>query len=220
MSDAALAPETGHVLITDDEAVVRQSLMFLFRSRGLSAQEFSGGEDLLAFAATPEAHALHPAVLLLDMRMGGIDGAETFARLQDQGLLADVPVIFLTGHGDVPMAVDALKRGAFDFVEKPFAGNALADRVIEGLKVARERRARGAAQSGVNARLESLTARERQVMELILKGKLNKQIADTLGITLRTVEVHRSRVLAKMAVRNAVELAALLPPMPAEAFRA
>jgi two-component system response regulator DctR len=115
-------------------------------------------------------------------------------------------VIFLTGHGDVPMAVDTLKRGAFDFFEKPFNDNQLMDRVEEAL--AQSRRAGAAA--AVQSRLASLSAREREVLDLILAGKLNKVVADQLGISMRTVEVHRAHIFDKMQVKTAVELAGLL----------
>lgn len=145
--------------------------------------------------------------------MGGI---ELFDRLLEAG--CRLPVIFLTGHGDVPMAVSALKKGAFDFVEKPFNDNELVDRVIAALKLDAERRQAAASAESINARMERLTARERQVMELILAGKLNKVIATELAVSMRTVEVHRSSVFEKMGVRTAVELAQLLlsanPPAP------
>jgi two-component system response regulator DctR len=117
-----------------------------------------------------------------------------------------LPVIFLTGHGDVPMAVDTLKRGAFDFFEKPFNDNALMDRVQQGLAGSRE----AGAMALVHARLATLTTREREVLDLILTGNMNKVVADKLGISMRTVEVHRAHVFDKMQVKTAVELAGLL----------
>jgi two-component system response regulator DctR len=118
-----------------------------------------------------------------------------------------MPAIFLTGHGDVPLAVKALKRGAFDFIEKPFNDNELADRVIEALQFEESRRGRDADKAQVNERLAALTERELEVMAAILAGKLNKVIADELQIAMRTVEVHRARIFEKMGVRSAVELA-------------
>jgi two-component system response regulator DctR len=115
-------------------------------------------------------------------------------------------VIFLTGHGDVPMAVDTLKRGAFDFFEKPFNDNKLMDRVEEALALSRQ----AGAVAAVHERLASLSAREREVLDLILLGKMNKVIADKLGISMRTVEVHRAHIFDKMKVKTAVELAGLL----------
>ena len=118
-----------------------------------------------------------------------------------------MPVIFLTGHGDVPMAVSSLKNGAFDFVEKPCNDNDLVDRVLEALKLDKARCAAAATADSVNAQISQLTTRERQVMALVLAGKLNKVIADELQISMRTVEVHRASLLEKMEVRTAVELA-------------
>jgi two-component system response regulator DctR len=119
-------------------------------------------------------------------------------------------VIFLTGHGDVPMAVAALKKGAFDFFEKPFNDNDLATRVVEAIASDVQQRAQAASTSSINDRLAGLTSRERQVMELIIVGKFNKVIADELGISMRTVEVHRANLFEKMGVRTAVELSQLL----------
>jgi len=118
-----------------------------------------------------------------------------------------MPVIFLTGHGDVPMAVSTLKNGAFDFVEKPCNDNDLVDRVLEALKLDKARCAAAATADSINAQIGQLTTRERQVMALVLAGKLNKVIADELQISMRTVEVHRASLLEKMEVRTAVELA-------------
>jgi two-component system response regulator DctR len=140
--------------------------------------------------------------------MDGMSGPELFDILCERG--SRLPVIFLTGHGDVPMAVSALKKGAFDFVEKPCNDNELVNRVIEALKLDENRRAAASGADSVNALVSRLTTREQQVMELILAGKLNKVIADELQISMRTVEVHRANLFEKMGVRTAVELAQLL----------
>jgi two-component system response regulator DctR len=140
--------------------------------------------------------------------MDGMSGPELFDILCERG--SKLPVIFLTGHGDVPMAVSALKKGAFDFVEKPCNDNELVNRVIEALKLDENRRAAASGADSVNALASRLTTREQQVMELILAGKLNKVIADELQISMRTVEVHRANLFEKMGVRTAVELAQLL----------
>jgi two-component system response regulator DctR len=129
-----------------------------------------------------------------------------FDQLAARELTQSFPVIFLTGHGDVPMAVDSLKRGAFDFFEKPFNDNKLMDRVQEALAASEQ----AAASAGVRARLAALSTREREVLDLILDGKMNKVIADKLGISMRTVEVHRAHIFDKMNVKTAVELARLL----------
>jgi two-component system response regulator DctR len=143
--------------------------------------------------------------------MDGISGIEVHDELLARG--STIPVIFLTGHGDVAAAVAALKKGAFDFVEKPFNDNELVDRVLEAMRLDAARRAEGDQQASVAARLATLTARERQVMERIVAGDYNKTIADALDIAVRTVEVHRSKVFEKMNVSSAVELANLLSRM-------
>lgn len=203
------------VYLVDDEDVVREALAWLLRSRRLLSEGFASAEAFEAMLArkTPAMLAgwpSAPSCLLLDMRMPGISGLALFERLAERGLIEALPVIFLTGHGDVPTAVSAVKRGAFDFVEKPFSDNALVDRIEQALKVseaairARERRER------VRRRLDELTERERDVMRLVIEGRPNKLIADELAISVRTVEVHRARVFEKMDVRSAVELANLL----------
>jgi two-component system response regulator DctR len=145
---------------------------------------------------------------VLDIRMPGMSGMELFDKLQERGFR--LPVIFLTGHGDVAMAVGAVKKGAFDFVEKPCHDNELVDKVLAALAFDASRRASHAQSAGLAARLQRLTPREHEVMQRILAGKLNKVIADELGIAMRTVEVHRASVFEKMAVKSAVELAGLL----------
>ena len=206
--DPATPEGTECVFIVDDDEAIRDALSWLFRSRGVLARAFASAEDFLA-----EWSAGMVGCLLLDIRMGGMSGLDLFDRLQEVSIT--MPVIFLTGHGDVPMAVSALKKGALDFVEKPFNDNELVDRVIEALALAAERRQRDAGSAGIASRLATLTARERQVMDLVLAGKLNKVIADDLGITMRTVEVHRAHVFEKMGVKTAVELAQLLSSLGA-----
>ena len=193
----------GQVYIVDDDDAIRDALAWLLESRGVHARTFASAEDFLA-EWTPGLSGC----LLLDIRMGGMSGLDLFRRLRDLG--CGSPAIFLTGHGDVPMAVSALKEGARDFVEKPFNDNDLVDRVIEALDWEERRRAEAAGRADITARLALLTVRERQVMDLVLTGKFNKVIADDLGITMRTVEVHRAHVFEKMGVKTAVELAQLL----------
>ncbi|MGE5546216.1 MAG: response regulator transcription factor [Solirubrobacterales bacterium] len=199
----------GTVFIVDDDEAIRDALAWLFESRGVTARTFRSAEAFLAEWG-PEL----TGCLLLDIRMEGMSGLDLFDRLREMG--CGSPTIFLTGHGDVPMAVSALKKGARDFVEKPFNDNDLVDRVIEALAWEVRRRAEAADQASVAARLACLSQRERQVMERVLAGKLNKVIADDLGITMRTVEVHRAHVFEKMGVKTAVELAQLLSGFKAE----
>jgi two-component system response regulator DctR len=151
-----------------------------------------------------------PRVLLLDVRMPGTSGLVLFDRLAERGLLDTMPVIFLTGHADVPTAVDAVKRGAFDFCEKPFSDNALVDRIEKALGVSLRAVEAEGARSTLRAHIAELTERERDVMRLVVEGLPNKLIADQLAISVRTVEVHRARVFEKMEVKSAVELANLL----------
>jgi len=144
------------------------------------------------------------------VRMPGMSGLALFDQLIERGLQAAMPVIFLTGHADVPTAVDAVKRGAFDFCEKPFSDNALVDRIEQALQRSAEVLAQHRQHRGLQVRLTELTERERDVMRLVVEGLPNKLIADQLDISVRTVEVHRSRVFDKMNVKSAVELANLL----------
>ena len=190
--------------IVDDEDVIRDSLAWLARSRGIAACTYDTAEAFLAQAGA--SFDSGGDCVLLDVRMPGQNGVAVFDQLAGRGLTARLPVIFLTGHGDVPMAVDTLKRGAFDFFEKPFNDNQLMDRVEQALAVSRE----AGASAAVQARLSTLSTREREVLDLILAGKMNKVVADKLGISMRTVEVHRAHIFDKMQVKTAVELAGLL----------
>jgi two-component system response regulator DctR len=189
--------------IVDDEAVVRDALTWLATSRAIAARAYESGAQFLQQIGDFDAAG---DCVLLDVRMPDMNGVAVFDQLLTRGLAQRMPVIFLTGHGDVPMAVDTLKRGAFDFFEKPFNDNQLMDRVQEAL--ANSRRASDTA--AVHARLATLSTREREVLDLILAGKMNKVVADQLGISMRTVEVHRAHIFDKMQVKTAVELAGLL----------
>ncbi len=189
--------------IVDDEEVIRDALAWLAQSRGLTARGHAGGQAFLDSVGEPDPSG---DCVLLDVRMPDMNGVAVFDQIIGRGLLPRLPVIFLTGHGDVPMAVDSLKRGAFDFFEKPFNDNQLMDRVDQALAASRA----AAASDQVRARLATLSAREREVLDLILAGKMNKVVADELGISMRTVEVHRAHIFDKMQVKTAVELAGLL----------
>ncbi|HVL58735.1 MAG TPA: response regulator [Burkholderiaceae bacterium] len=210
---AAPAPDS-QVHIVEDDAVLADGLSLLFASRGLQTEHHPSAEAFLAYIDHNPEWLRVPTCLLLDVRMRDISGLELFDRLRARYPALPAPVIFLTGHADISMAVDAVKNGAFDFFEKPSNDNRLVDRVIEALAVAAQRLQRATSVEELRARLERLTARERAVMDLILAGKLNKVIADELGISVRTVEVHRANVFSKMGVRSAVELARLLEALP------
>lgn len=192
--------------IVDDEEAIRDSLIWLAESRQIHAAGYDGVQTFLDMLGTDYAFSSEGDCLLLDMRMPDMSGALLFDTLAARSLTQRMPVIFLTGHGDVPMAVDSLKRGAFDFFEKPFNDNKLMDRVQEALQASLQ----AGDQALVQTRLASLSSREREVMDLILEGRMNKVIADMMGISMRTVEVHRAHILSKMQVRTAVELARLL----------
>jgi two-component system response regulator DctR len=206
----ASAHANGTVHVVDDEDVVRDALAWLLRSRRLLPEQHPSADAFWAALQSGRIKLDGPACLLLDMRMPGMNGMALFEHLLERQWVGPLQVIFLTGHADVATAVAAVKRGAFDFVEKPFSDNALVDRVIEALQrsaavqdVARQR-------TRLLALLDELTEREREVMRLVIAGRANKLIADELDISVRTVEVHRARVFDKMGVRSAVELANIL----------
>jgi two-component system, LuxR family, response regulator DctR len=192
--------------IIDDEEVIRDSLVWLAKSRGIQTMTYESGKAFLAALDGISRTSAQGQCLLLDVRMPEVSGVALFDLLASRNLTQIFPVIFLTGHGDVPMAVDTLKRGAFDFFEKPFNDNKLMDRVQEALASSEQ----AAASAAIHTRLAALSAREREVLDLILDGKMNKVIADKLGISMRTVEVHRAHIFDKMNVKTAVELARLL----------
>jgi len=201
---------SGTVFVVDDEEVLRDALSWLLRSRRLLPRAFASADDFWAAIERGDVRADSPACLLLDMRMPGMNGMALFERLVEGGWTGLMPVIFLTGHADVATAVMAVKRGAFDFVEKPFSDNALVDRVVEALARSTEALAQRHARDDLRRHLSELTEREQEVMHLVIAGRANKQIADELDISVRTVEVHRARVFDKMDVKSAVELANLL----------
>ena len=207
-----MQPTSGDtVYIVDDDASVRDALAWLLRSRRLLSECFESAEAFELRLDDPGTGLpLQGACLLLDVRMPGLSGLALFERLVARGLTQALPVIFLTGHADVPTAVDAVKRGAFDFCEKPFSDNALVDRIEQALARSREHLQAQRERDVLRRRLAELTERERDVMGLVIEGLPNKLIADQLDISVRTVEVHRARVFDKMDVKSAVELANLL----------
>ena len=201
------------VYIVDDDAGVREALAWLLRSRRLLSESFDSAETFDAMLKA-QAAPCRSCCLLLDVRMPGMSGLALFDLLLARGELAGMPVIFLTGHADVPTAVDAVKRGAFDFYEKPFSDNALVDRIEQALAQSGAHLEQLRQRSSLQVRLHDLTERERDVMDLVVAGLPNKLIADQLEISVRTVEVHRARVFDKRQVKSAVERANLLRASP------
>ncbi len=205
-----MALDACEVLIIDDDADVREALGWLLRSRDVPSTAYSSFEACLPHLAGKIASDT-PLCMLLDIRMEGTSGVQVFTRMVADGVnLKRLPVIFLTGHGDISTAVEVVKQGAFDFFEKPATDNRLVDRVLLALEVSRQELARLMASLSSKERLAGLSDREREVMLHVARGQLNKIIAAELDISMRTVEVHRARVFDKLGVRSAPELALFL----------
>jgi FixJ family two-component response regulator len=187
------------VYLVDDDEAVRDSLGLLLRSVGLECEVYASALEFLE-AYDPLRHSC----LVADIRMPGLSGLELQQRLNEQR--ADVPVIFITGHGDVPMAVNAMKSGASDFVQKPFRDQDLIDRIHKALAQDRERREWRAHERVIRERLALLTPREAEVMKRVVRGQANKVIAMDLDVSQRTVELHRARVMRKLKMRSLAEL--------------
>lgn len=191
------------VYVVDDDDAVRSSLRLLLKSVGIPAVSFGSARDFLA-AYDPDV----PGCLVLDVRMPGMSGLELQEELNHRGAI--IPVIFITGHGDIPMAVEAMQHGAFDFLQKPFRDQDLIDRVQRAL--AADTRNRAALDEGhqIAERFESLTPREREVLALVTQGKANKVMAGDLGVSQRTVEIHRARVMEKMGANSLAQLVRMM----------
>ena len=183
------------VYIVDDDQAIRRAMDFLMRSVGLDYEIFHSADDFLAKYTDEFA-----GCLVLDIRMPGLGGLELQQKLLEVD--SSLPIIFVTGHGDVPMAVEAMQKGAFDFIQKPFRDQELLDRVSEAMKTDREIRSAREERAGVAKRIEKLTKREREVLDLVVTGKPNKIIAYELGVSQRTVEIHRARVMEKMEAKS------------------
>ncbi len=194
-------PQT--VFVVDDDDAVRNSLRLLLKSAGLQAEIFGSAPEFLA-----KYEAAQPGCVLLDVRMPGMSGLEMQHELNLRG--ATIPVIFITGHGDIPMAVEAMQHGAFDFLQKPFRDQELLDRVQRGLTRDAENRARLRHTDRIRERLASLSPREREVLELVTQGKANKMVAGDLGVSQRTVEIHRAHVMQKMEAGSLAELVRMM----------
>ncbi len=191
------------VYIVDDDEAVRDSLQWLLEANGFRARAYASAEDFLAMVRSPAGPA-PIACLVLDVRMPGMTGLELHDELVRGGL--NIPLIFITGHGDVPMAVSSMKKGAVDFLEKPFNDAQLCALVRQSLERATREHQQGNAERRATERLDRLTARERQVLDLIVAGRLNKQIADDLGISIKTVEAHRANIMDKLDTRTMADL--------------
>ncbi|MFP4145001.1 MAG: response regulator FixJ [Phycisphaeraceae bacterium] len=188
------------VAVIDDDRAVRDSLQWLLESGGLQIRAFATAQDFLA--ALEGGH--RPGAALVDVRLPGMSGLDLQQRLNEMGLC--LPVVIITGHGDVPVAVRAMKAGAVDFIEKPFNDQVLLDRVQEALEQGHRLRQEEADLQAIMQRIERLTPREREVMELVVQGWLNKQIAAELGLSPKTVEVHRAHVMEKMEADSLARL--------------
>lgn len=205
----APSPDTPLVYLVDDDEAVRDSLGLLLESVGLEHEVFASA---LAFldAYDPERHCC----LVADIRMPGMSGLDLQQRLNE--LRAGVPIVFITGHGDVPMAVNAMKAGATDFIQKPFRDQDLLDRIHKALALDREQRVWRAEEKMIRERLAKLTPRETEVMYRVVKGHANKVIAMDLGVSQRTVELHRARVMRKLGMRSLAELVSAIGKLAAE----
>ncbi|MBK3773709.1 response regulator transcription factor [Azospirillum sp. YIM DDC1] len=195
----ATAMETPFVAIIDDDPSIRESLVSLLRSVGLTALPFASAQDFLQHR-WPDA----PGCLVLDVRLPGQSGLEFQRELTGAGI--HLPVVFITGHGDIPMSVTAMKAGAVEFLAKPFRDQDLIDAVHTGIERDRDRRRAVDALSDLQERFRSLTPREREVMRLVAAGQLNKQIAAELQLSEITVKVHRASVMRKMQARSLPDL--------------
>ena len=191
--------DTPTVFIVDDDPAIRTAMQALMDSVVLPHRVFSSGNEFLDSGSAGRA-----GCLVLDIRMPGLSGLELQAELLQRD--STLPIIFITGHGDVPMAVEAMQKGAVDFIQKPFRDQDLLERITEALKTDEKRRRQRERQEAVAERVASLTNREAQVFDLVVTGKPNKVIAYELGVSQRTVEIHRARVMEKMQARSLADL--------------
>jgi two-component system, LuxR family, response regulator FixJ len=191
------------VMVVDDDTGVRNAMRSLLKSVGLESMQYASAQEFLT-AYQPN----QPGCLVLDIRMPGMSGLELQQQLNLRG--AVIPVIFMTGHGDIPMAVEAMQHGAFDFLQKPFRDQDLLDRIQRAIVKDGELRQSLGEHARIRAHLESLTPREREVLDLMTQGKQNKVIAQDLGVSPRTVEIHRARVMEKMNAQSVAELVRMM----------
>ena len=194
------------VFIVDDDEAVRGALRLLMKSVGHEAKTFDSGDEFLASCSSGVS-----GCLILDIRMPGMSGLELQEKLQQQGV--NIPIIFITGHGDVPMAVQAMKHGAMEFLQKPFREQDLVDLVNQALEKNENSHKLALQRTEIEPRIAKLTPRERQIMDMIVQGKASKVIAIDLGVSQRTVDTHRTRIMRKMQARSLAELVQMVVRM-------
>jgi two-component system, LuxR family, response regulator FixJ len=187
------------IFVVDDDAAVRDALKLLLRSVGQAVETFGSAQEFLDAYGEDR-----PGCLVLDIRMPGMSGLELQQKLNEKHSI--LPIIFITGHGDVPMAVEAMQAGAVDFIQKPFRDQDLIDRINQALEKDSSNRAALGERNDIRRRLETLTPREREVLDLVVHGKANKVIAGDLKLSQRTVEIHRARVMEKMQASSLAHL--------------
>ena len=195
----SLIPKKGTVYVVDDDEAVRDSLQWLLEGKDYRVRCFDSGETFLGRYDPKEV-----ACLIVDIRMGGMTGLELQERLIERK--SPLPIVFITGHGDVPMAVDTMKKGALDFIQKPFEEEQLVSIVERMLEVAKESFSESLQAASRHALISKLTTRETQVLERIVAGRLNKQIADDLGISIKTVEANRANIMEKLNANTVADL--------------
>jgi FixJ family two-component response regulator len=195
----SLIPKKGTVYVVDDDEGVRDSLQWLLEGKDYRVRCYDSAETFLS-----RYDAREVACLIVDIRMGGMTGLELQDRLVERK--SPLPIVFITGHGDVPMAVDTMKKGAMDFIQKPFQEEALVSLVERMLDQAKEAFSEHQHSASRDALLAKLTSREAQVLERIVAGRLNKQIADDLGISIKTVEAHRANIMEKLNANTVADL--------------
>lgn len=194
-TDANATTKAATVFVVDDDPSMRDSMRWLIESVGLKVEAYANADSFME-QFTGDV----PGCLVLDVRMPGTSGMELLDNLKGRGV--QLPIIMISGHGDVPMAVQALKRGAMDFLEKPFRDQELLEQIAKAIEVDQARRKKAESVAGIRTRLDKLTPREREVMELVVAGYANKQVAAKLGLSEKTIEVHRSRVMSKMRAKT------------------
>jgi FixJ family two-component response regulator len=195
----SLIPKKGSVYVVDDDEGVRDSLQWLLEGKDYRVRCYDSAETFLSRYDPREV-----ACLIVDIRLGGMTGLELQDRLVERK--SPLPIVFITGHGDVPMAVDTMKKGAMDFIQKPFQEEALVNLVERMLDQAKEAFSEHQHSASRDALLAKLTSREAQVLERIVAGRLNKQIADDLGISIKTVEAHRANIMEKLNANTVADL--------------